>query len=347
MAFPVGTLRHEKLRDIHTPHWLSELEAAICSENEADSKVTTHQNDASAHHAKTTGASEITSGRFTMARMPDIGLNKVMVGQGPGNSPTEEDKPALAGLAIYGDGSDGDVTVSENTNLSRDMFYNNLTIAAGVTLKTTGYRVFVKGTLTNNGTTANDGSSATGNSGAYGSSSGTLGGGGKGGNASPSYDESNKGENVRGLGGNGGDGGGGGTYSQGGTVAACRSGGRAIPAAISLFETDETPSKIEGGAGGGCGNTSIQCGGGGGGGGLVLVCAKSIDNSSGTIRANGGGGGSQGDFGGGGGGGGTVIIVFNSATWGIEEALGGTGGTGSSINGADGSPGKVIKVSHT
>ena len=90
MAFPVGTLRHEKLKDVHTPHWLAELEAAICSETEADSKITTHQGDASAHHTKTSDALEITSGRFGMARMPDMAAGKVMVGQGAGNSPVEE-----------------------------------------------------------------------------------------------------------------------------------------------------------------------------------------------------------------------------------------------------------------
>jgi hypothetical protein len=89
MAFPVGTLRHEKLKDVHTPHWLAELEAAICSETEADSKIATHKGDTSAHHAKTTSASEITSGRFGMARMPDMALGKVMVGQGAVNNPIE------------------------------------------------------------------------------------------------------------------------------------------------------------------------------------------------------------------------------------------------------------------
>lgn len=53
MAFSVGTLRHEKLRDIHTPHWLDELEAAVCSQGEADTKVTAHAGYPSAHHAKT------------------------------------------------------------------------------------------------------------------------------------------------------------------------------------------------------------------------------------------------------------------------------------------------------
>lgn len=53
---------------------------------------------------------------------------------------------------IFGDGSDGDVTISADTSLSSDMFYNNLTINTTKTLNPNGYRIFVKGTLTINGT---------------------------------------------------------------------------------------------------------------------------------------------------------------------------------------------------
>jgi hypothetical protein len=46
----------------------------------------------------------------------------------------------------FGDGSDGDVTISSpSTPLTRDMFYNNLTLSGTGTLITNGYRVFVKG----------------------------------------------------------------------------------------------------------------------------------------------------------------------------------------------------------
>ena len=40
---------------------------------------------------------------------------------------------AQTGL-FFGDGSDKDVTISEVTLLNRDMYYHNLTIAAGKTL---------------------------------------------------------------------------------------------------------------------------------------------------------------------------------------------------------------------
>ena len=114
MAFPVGTLRHNRLKDVQTPHLLAELEAAVCSEAEADSKVTTHKSDASAHHVKTTDASEIASGRFGMAKMPDMTSGKIMVGQGSGTNPVEEDKPAtlikntIAGIASDIDGATTD-----------------------------------------------------------------------------------------------------------------------------------------------------------------------------------------------------------------------------------------------
>ena len=54
----------------------------------------------------------------------------------------------LGGDEIYGYGQDGDVTLAANTTLARDMYYNDLSINANVTLDTNGYRVFVRGTLT-------------------------------------------------------------------------------------------------------------------------------------------------------------------------------------------------------
>jgi len=73
---------------------------------------------------------------------------------------------------LFGDGSDGDVTISVNTTLTRDMFYGDLTVNTGVTLTTAGFRVFVKGTLTKTGTIANNG----GNGGNGGNGSGVDGG---------------------------------------------------------------------------------------------------------------------------------------------------------------------------
>lgn len=52
----------------------------------------------------------------------------------------------------FGNGIDGTVTISGNTTLTSDMYYDDLTINNAIVLTTAGYRVFVKGTLTNNGT---------------------------------------------------------------------------------------------------------------------------------------------------------------------------------------------------
>lgn len=78
---------------------------------------------------------------------------------------------------IYGTGMDGDATLDGTTTvlsmvpvssvytMTRDMFFNNLTINASVQLKPNGYRIFVKGTLTLNSNSTigfTTGSSATG-----------------------------------------------------------------------------------------------------------------------------------------------------------------------------------------
>jgi hypothetical protein len=52
---------------------------------------------------------------------------------------------------IHGNGIDGDVTISGDTTLTRDWYYNNLTINANKTFNPAGFRYFVKGVLTNNG----------------------------------------------------------------------------------------------------------------------------------------------------------------------------------------------------
>ena len=43
-------------------------------------------------------AEAINRDRFGMPRTPDMGLNKIMVGQGAGNDPIEEDKPSGGGV---------------------------------------------------------------------------------------------------------------------------------------------------------------------------------------------------------------------------------------------------------
>lgn len=78
--------------------------------------------------------------------------------------------------SIYGSGMDGNVTISANTTLTRDMYYNNLNVNAGYTLDTAGYRVFVRNTLTMAPTSANQADTIIGRVGGV-SSVGTLGAG--------------------------------------------------------------------------------------------------------------------------------------------------------------------------
>lgn len=63
---------------------------------------------------------------------------------------------------IYGSGKDGNYTASANISLTRDMYYNNLTINNGVHLNTAGYKVFVRNILLFNGATTQDPSTSLG-----------------------------------------------------------------------------------------------------------------------------------------------------------------------------------------
>lgn len=63
---------------------------------------------------------------------------------------------------IYGSGKDGNVTLSSNTTLTRDMYYNNLTVQSGVHVNTAGYRVFVRNLLTLAGSSSQDASTSIG-----------------------------------------------------------------------------------------------------------------------------------------------------------------------------------------
>jgi len=306
-------------------------------------------------------AGDILSGRFGASRL-EWTAGKLLKGAGAGANPTEIDVPSAMGLAIFGDGSDGDLSTTGGVTLTRDMFYNNLTVNAGYILNAAGYRVFIKGTLTNNGTIANDGTAGANGTAASGGIGGTTpvgtiglvasggkggdynvadrrngGGGGGGGGMLLIYAKtivnnatirvnggtggngsadtatgSNSiqgqlGENVDGLGGNGGAGGGA-NSGAGGTVTASKMGMRALP--LLGFDT-ATLSRVGGGAGGG-----------GGGDASANIC------------------------GGGGGGGGVIVILYNTATWGTEQANGGAGGTGSYANGIAGLAGTVIKIAN-
>lgn len=241
--------------------------------------------------------------------------------------------PSNLPSALFGDGSDGDATISSNTTLTSDKYYNNLTINSTFTLSTGGYRIFVKGTLTNNGTIANNGSNGTAGGSASANTGGTAGSGG----ATPSAVTVLPGQvgtaggagvvvNAVGLGGAagtaqtnsigtiGGAGGAGGTATGNGTASGGGGGAAgAITATTTTFKeisTIQTQQNISGllkigsaGTGGGSGGSSnasggnnASGGGGGGGstGGVVYIFARYIVGS-GLVNAIGGNGGNGGN----------------------------------------------------
>ena len=260
--------------------------------------------------------------------------------------------------AAYGDGSDGDVTISGNTSLSRDMFYNSLTVNSAVTLNANGYRVFVKGTCTVNGTISNDGAAGSGSTGGAVAGAGSLGGvsGGTGGNGGTTTGSNGSGgfNTIAGQGGAGGSGasGAGGTAGSVTTPAATFGALRHVAAVLSggyISARNGAANPTQGSGGGGGGGDGTAGGGGGGGGGVLAVLARTITvGASGVIQANGGAGanaaaGNRG--GGGGGGGGLVWLVYDRLTnSGTIQAAGGAKGTktGTGTDGTAGSAGVVI-----
>lgn len=254
-------------------------------------------------------------------------------------SESYEDKLALFSdtiLNYFGDGSDGDVTISTNTTLTRDMYYNNLTVNSGITLTTNNFKIFVKETLTNNGTIK-----------------GTL---LNNGGARKQWNEG--GVNVGGNGFFGGNGGTGGDGVAGG-LGYIKSDDEAKD--LIFFMNTKTVSNLSktvpfiyasnvlGGGGGTSGNSnpgsSMYYGGkGGSGGGIVFICARNITgtgsfNVAGEIGENSGGGGA---IGGGGGGGGCIIFFYKTTSNSFTYNL--NGGNGGTPSGGNGRGGKVYQI---
>jgi hypothetical protein len=231
------------------------------------------------------------------------GLQGAQGNAGPPGNPGAPGAPGAPGVGvngIFGNGADGDQTLSSNTTLTRDTYYNNLTINAGVILNPGGYRVFVSGTLT-----LNAGASIRRDSlGGSPLAAGTLGGSAAAG-----------GSTTNSLGGNGGTGGG--TASP---PAANVGGVQIFDSALAAL-TGRTLDGVlvTGGAGGDIPN-------GGGGGGVIVVAARAVSVSSSASIAETGGAGSTGS----GGGGGVVVVISTSPQPGglTLSAAGGSGGAG-------------------
>lgn len=235
----------------------------------------------------------------------------------------------------FGDGSDGDIIISSDTNLTRDMYYNNLTINSTKTLNANGYTIFVKNTLTNNGTITNSFLSNGGIAGTIGLGVGGNGGdtfiGGEGGGSRTSLGGNSDGNSLDFINNN--------IYFL-----------NYFNLLLNKLSLIYFNNKILGGSGGagGRGGTSTPGVSGGRGRKTLFLLAYSIVGSgninlSGENGNNGnnvGGYDTAGDGSGAGGGGSLVIITKNtfSMTTNLSGGIGGTKGTGY-INGIDGENG--------
>lgn len=240
---------------------------------------------------------------------------------------------------IYGDGSDGDVTVAGSTTLTRNMFYDNL-VVTGDLIKAS-YAVMVLNILSGNGLLHNDGNAGSGVTAGTGVPAAFLGGSANGGAGSGGSAAGSAGSNTSGwasgngsAGGISGSGQNGGSGGSGATLVSAANGRIGdwwsyLFGAVGINFTRATGGP--GGGGGGAGAASTG-GGGGSGGGPVLVRAR-VAAFTGNIRSQGGAGGDgTGAAGGGGGGGrgGWVILVTDELRQTpTVSAPGGAPGTGS------------------
>ena len=342
-------------------------------------------------NATTAGATDATDANKGITKLSVAAVSAsdpIAVGNNDPRVPTQSENDALAGTSgtpsstnpfvttvdrrvvnvyKYGDGSDGNVTISSPTTLTRDMYYNNLTLNDGVTLTTAGYRVFVAGTLTQLGTGKFECIGGNGGNGGNGTAgvSPVGGAGGTGGTAgAASASGTLKGGAAGVAGGAGGTG-----ANQSAAGGASPSGNAGIASTASI--TNPTASSQAGVAGGAGGTSGAPAGGTvgtvGTAGSVVSSGVKIIDvlpffnNFSafvgGTLRqleyhagnggSTGGGGGAcssspgagggGGGAGGSGGNGGTIAIFANAivtASNPIASVVGGNGGNGG--NGATG-----------
>lgn len=262
------------------------------------------------------------------------------------------------GSSIFGDGSDGDVTIASNTSLNRNMYYDNLTINDNVTLNPNGYVIFCRGVCNLAGVNSRisgNGNNAAGATGGAGLASSVLGGSGGGGNGGPGNGAPGTSQTSS-LGGAGGAGGNSGANTGGGggnaTPPTENNGGVRVVKSVGAtpIGRDFSNALLTGGAGGGSGaGDGTNAGGGGGGGGRpVYVLARAIIGS-GSIESKGGNGGNGAAgnaAGGGGGGGGYIVLVTLTPTTITTSVAGGLGGSpsGTGTAGANGSPGRVVQI---
>jgi hypothetical protein len=286
-------------------------------------------------------------------------------------------------VGLYGDGSDGDFTLTGNYTQTTEKRWGNLDVNAFV-YKPAGFRILVKeicsvgalGSINDDGNSASGGT-AGGALAARGQLDAQAGAGGTGvTSAIVVVSNGNAGGSTTGATGIGsvfnpvdvlptGGAGGNSTTRSGGAGGAAPSVGGSLPKInqSSPWSGRHSNGFLKGGGGGGGGAltntvaTSSTAGGGGSGGGGVCLIAKQINNA-GRISANGGAGGngsvttpaSNNVGGGGGGGGGYVLITTNTPVGQIGNVTAdagafGTGAGTGGVNGVAGAAGSVMIVS--
>lgn len=267
-------------------------------------------------------------------------------------------------LAFFGDGSDGNVTITGTVTLSRDMYYDNLTISGAGKLNTVGYRVFVKDTLNldaagaqaiyvSAGVTSNLGRTPAGSSAGGSPGSGGLGTGGAGSSPTDGQYAFNGGKSDRSAGSGGagiaGAGGVGGSGSASMFARIARRADMALLTVVSGVVLSLGGGMMGPGGGSGAGNGSSTSGGtggaGGSGGSVLAIFARRLSRTAATAVAaiqakggdganggNGSGAGAGGGGGGTGGGGGWVYILLETllgtACTDMVDVSGGAGGAG-------------------
>ena len=278
------------------------------------------------------------------------------------------------GLALYNGTSEvlGAVRSGTTYTIKRDVYYTDMTVSTGVTVKPGGFRIYGTGTLRLEGTAIIERNGNNGTSGASGGAGGTAiaesgaylrgsiaGGAGSlgatagvaGGNRSNSIGSNGAAGAAGGAGtsGSAGAGGVGGTRTKALVAPIDKWNVKTLldigPGGATVKYENSAASGGGGGGGAGTGGAGGRGGGAGSGGGIIAIYFLEMvfDNTS-SITANGGNGGAGqvasntgagGGGGGAGGNGGQIILVYNELDDGgaTISVDGGTGGAGGAGNG--------------
>ncbi len=255
---------------------------------------------------------------------------------------------------LFGDGSDGNVTISANTTITRDMMYDTLTVTSGANIDMDGYRIYCKTALTGDGTgiiSMNGASPVNSSTGGVGSS-GTIRFGGRVAGVAGAIINNNGGASTQGNG-PGGQGGRGGDSTTSGKTGGVQQAPPLFNANLKYFTNPffgpgGFATSLAGNNGSaGAGSLVGRGGSSASGGGKYCIIAKTFGHIL-RLEAKGANGGNADDptagVGGGSGGGFVYVIyrnmvAFNPSTQ-VDVSAGLNGTVGSTLNAIQASPGQ-------